>query len=323
MYRLGVAVSDAVDHRALPPHLLERQGEIQFELGRQVRELLDGLGRFESSPWEALAEGRRFSFSGPGSVDFVVHLTLHRLGKIYRNDSLMRLASYSADASGTGEPPGPYEIIAQPAIVGRLEIELVDPDNGKVIWSTLRDSTAIVPHDPHLFVYNPTRFPRFTHPALIRAYLADILRLQAGNYALQRSMANAERWFVSTPGADVATAGGLLSGLVASSRARIDANLPLEGRIDSLLPDEGGESRVLLNIGARDGVSPKLRLDLWRPLPSERKVGQVEVVTVDAGTAVARVRKVDRKLRQRGEGPATGDRAISRKRRVVGVGSAR
>lgn len=316
VHRIGVAVTDAVDRRALPPHLLETQTEIRSDLNRRVRDLLNGLGRFETAPWFAVADGRRYSFSGHGSVDLICHVTLHDLRKIYRNDSLMRLASYGVNASAMGEPPGPYEIISQPAIIGRLEIELVDPGNGKVIWSILRDSTAIVPHDPHLFLYNPSKFPRVNHPDLISAHLADIIRLQAGNYALQSAMANAERWFVSTPDNDVATTRGLLAGLVAAGRAELDANLPLEGHLVALLPDEDGEARVLLSIGWRDGVTPRLRLDLWRPLPSDEKVGQIEVVAADSTSATARVRKIDRKLRQRGEGPAPGDRAISRKRRV-------
>ena len=318
IHRIGIVITDAVDREALPLHLMDRHAESLIDLRHRVEVLLSGLGRFETAAWEAVADGRRYAYSGPGSVEFVSHVTLHDLGKIYRNDSLVRYTGYPADVFGSGQPSGPYEIISQPAINGRLEIELVDLGNGKTFWSALQDSTAIVPHDSHVFLYNPRKYPGRTHPAVIRAHLADIIRLQALNYSVQRAMAGSDRWFVSTPSDDVATARGLLAGLVASFRAALDGNLPLEGHIAALLPEEDGEQRVLLNIGARDGVAPRLRLDIWRPLPSEQKVGQVEVVEADSSTAIARVRKIARKLRRRGEGPSPGDRVVSRKRRPVG-----
>jgi len=314
VYRIGIVTTDAVDAEVLPPHLADVHARAMAGLRRQLCGVLEGLGRAETVPWMGVSDGRRYTYSGAAPADFVAHLTLHHFGKIYRNESVLRYSELPQQASGSGVSSSPYEIYSRPAIQGRLEVELVDPERGKTLWSALQDSSAIVPHEPHVFLYNPSRYPGWTHPALVRAHLAGILRLQAYNHALQRAMVSADRWFVSTVGDDLTTATGLLDGLVASLRGEIDRNLPLEGRIADLLPDREGKPHLLLNLGSRHGLRPRLRLDLWRPLPSDQKVGQIEVVTVDSLTAVARVRKVDRGLRRRGEGPGVGDRAVSRRR---------
>ena len=61
-----------------------------------------------------------------------------------------------------------------------------------------------------------------------------------------------------------------------------------------------------------------LRLDVWRPAPSEEKVGQVQILRVDSTSALARVRKVARSVRRAGESVAAGDRVVSRKRTSPG-----
>jgi hypothetical protein len=106
----------------------------------------------------------------------------------------------------------------------------------------------------------------------------------------------------------------MLAGLITSVSAELDANLPLEGRIKAMLPEAEGRKRVVLDIGARDGLTVRLRLDVWRPLPAQQKVGQIEIVGVDSTTSIAWIRKIEKKFRKRGEGPEPGDRVISRKR---------
>ncbi len=312
IYRIGLVTVDAVAKELLPPHLVDIHGEFVVVLRRLVEGLFRDLGRFETAPWMAIREERRYEYSGPGDADFVAHFTLRSFGKIYRNESVPR---YGSLPSATGPSSSPYEILSRPIISGRLEVELVDLQRNRIFWSSLRDTTAIVPHDPSIFLYNPGRYPGRNHPALISAHLADIIRLQAFNHSLQGAMAGADRWFVSLPGDDVSTAKSLLRGLVLSLRSEIDCNLPLEAHISQLLPDEVGKGQVMLDVGARHGLRPHMKLDLFRPLPSEQKVGQVEIVGVDSSTAIARVSKIDRKLRRQGGGPALGDRAISLKRR--------
>lgn len=312
VYQIGIVTVDAVAPEPLPPHLIDIHAEFVPVLRQLVAGLFRDLGRFETAPWMAIRDGRRYEYSGPGDADFVAHFTLRSFGKLYRNESVPR---YGNLPGTTGPTASPYEIYSRPVITGRLEVELVDLSRNRIFWSTLRDTTAIVPHDPSIFLYNPSRYPDRNHPALISAYLADIIRLQAFNHSLQGAMNGSDRWFVSLPGDDVATARSLLRGLVLSLRDDLDDNLPLEAHITELLPDEDGKGQVVLDVGAQHGLRPRMKLDLLRPLPSEQKVGQVEIVTVDSSTALARVSKVDRKLRRRGEGPAIGDRAISRRRR--------
>jgi hypothetical protein len=112
----------------------------------------------------------------------------------------------------------------------------------------------------------------------------------------------------------LAVAKGLLKGLAADLAADIDANIPLEGRIAAILPEQKGKAHVQLNIGAQHGLASRMRLDVWRPEPSQQKVGQLEVVEIDSTTAIARLRKLDKKLRERGEGLQLQDRVISSKR---------
>ena len=313
VYRIGIVTVDAVAQESLPPHLIDVHAESMIVLRQLVEDLFRDLGRFETAPWMAIRDGRRYEYAGPGEVDFVAHFTLRSFGKIYRNESVPRYGNFSSDAAGPASSP--YEIYSRPIISGRLEVEMVDLSRNRIFWSSLRDTTAIVPHDPNIFLYNPGRYPDRNHPALISAHLANIIRLQAFNHSLQGAMAGSDRWFVSLPGDDIVTAQGLLRGLVLSLRTELDHNLPLEARIAQLLPDDDGERHVVLDVGAQHGLRPRMKLDLLRPLPSEQKVGQVQIVAVDSSTAMARISKVDRKLRRQGEGPAVGDRAISRKRR--------
>jgi hypothetical protein len=312
VYRIGIVAVDAVRQGSLPPHLGEMHAESMVVLRQLVEDIFGALGRFETATWMATRDGRRYEYSGPGDADFVAHFTLRAFGKIYRNESVLRYGKSPLNAAGGTSSP--YEIYSRPAISGRLEVELVDLSRNRVFWSTLHDSTAIVPHDSRIFLYNPSKYADWNHPALIRDHLSSIVRLQANNHSMQGAMASADRWFVSLPKDDIATAEGLLDGLVLSLRTELDNNLPLEARVAELLPSEDGKGHVVLDIGAQSGLRPRLRLDLWRPLPSEQKVGQVEVVRVDSHTAVARISKVDRGLRRQGEGPAVGDRAVSRKR---------
>ena len=311
--KVGIAISDRVERRGLPPHLNELHGKNLRNLYDGVKGQLNALGRFETVAWNAVGEGRKYEYIGPGEVDFVAHVTVYKLEKIYRNETLYYNPRYTVDFKQDGEKS--YEIISRPAVTSRLKMALIDQKKGKVIWSAMRDSTVIVPHDSHTYLYNPSKYPGLTHPALIRTHLSDIIRLQSINTSVERSMVLSDRWFVSSPQKDTDASQELLAALLDPFLADLDGNLPLEGRIESILPlDKKGRTQVLLNIGALDGLFPRLRLEVWRPEPSDQKVGQVEIVKVDSSSAVAMVRKIEKKLRKRGEGPNPDDRVISRKR---------
>lgn len=312
VYTIGLVFADRVDTTALPPHMQRQHPVLMRDLRQKMHRLFATLGRFRIFQLQISGEENRPTYLGAQSVDFVVHMTLNKAYKIYSNQVLY--PNYAIPNRGDQAGGPPYEVISLPAITGQLEAKLVDPHKDRIFWSALRDSTAIVPYDEQIFLYNSWKYPGLSHPGLLRAFLADILRLQQVNSSVERALNASDRWFVSAPNRDAEIAAGLLQGLAASFTADLDGNLPLEGRIEAMLPEQQGKPHVLLNIGERHGLEPRLRLEIWRPLPSAQKVGQLEVVEVDSTTAIARLRKLDKKLKKRGEGLQLLDRAISLKR---------
>lgn len=315
-YTAGLVITDGVAVSGLPAHLQARHAQLAADLRAQVRLLLLQLGRLQVLNWEAAFSANRYVYHGAGEVDYVVHVFLLRADKIfcnqilYANQMMTGLpAGYGGQEAGLG-----YEVVSLPAISDRLEIRLIDPHRDKVLWSTQRDSTLTVPFDPQGFILNTRKYPGLTPPRLLRENLAELMRLRQDNRSADRLLEVADRWFVSKPAADIKVSQELLEGVVQSLVADLDCNLPLEGQITQLLPSEAGETRVQLNLGAQHGLIPKLRLEVWRPLPATLNVGELEVVAVDSTTATARLRRLDKKIRQRGEGLLLLDRVISPKR---------
>jgi hypothetical protein len=317
VYTIGLVFSDRVDTTALPPHMQRQHPVVVRDLHRNMRRVFAALGRFRTLQLQISGEEGRPIYLGAQSVDFVAHITLNKAYKIYSNQVFYFKDGgflYTRPDKGGRDGGAPYEVISLPAITGQLEAKLVDPHKDRIFWSILRDSTTILPYDEQTFLYNSWKYPGLSHPGLVRLFLADILRLQQMNSSVARALNVSDRWFVSAPSHDTEITAGLLQGLAASFAADLDSNLPLEGRIEAMLPEQQGKLHVLLNIGERHGLRPRLRLGIWRPLPSTQKVGQIEVVEVDSTTAVARLRKLDKKLKKRGEGLQILDRVISLKR---------
>ena len=316
VYTIGLVFADRVNPEGLPPHMLQRHPVLVNDMRREIRSLLADLGRFRTLPFQMSCDADDPVYLGSRSVDFVIQITLDKADKIYRNQILYShgplLSNRPGDAGRNSEAP--YEVISLPAVTGQFEVRLADPHRDKILWSSLRDSTAVVPIDERIFLYNSRKYPGLTHPELLRTFMADIQRLKQVNRSVDRALTMSDRWFVSQPSHDVEIAQELFRGLVASLAADLDSNLPLEGRIDAMLPTKKSKPYVQLNIGAQHGLTPRMRLEVWRPQPSSQKVGQVEVVEIDSTTAVARLRKLDKKLKKRGEGPQVLDRVISRKR---------
>ena len=317
IYTIGLVFTDRVDTTGLPPHMQRQHPVFMRDLHQGMWDLFAALDRFRTLRLRISGEEDRPIYVGGRSVDFVAHITLNKAYKVYRNRIFYYgdpLYNYNRPDIGGQDGGSPYEVVSLPAITGQLEVKLVDPHKDKIFWSTLHDSTAIVPYEEEIFLYNSWKYPGLSHPGLVRAFLADILRLQQINSSVERALNVSERWFVSAPSHDVEIAAGLLKGLTTSFAADLDSNLPLEGRIEFMLPEKKGKPHVLLNIGERHGLEPRLRLEVWRPLPSAQKVGQIEVIEVDSTTAVARLRKLEKKLKKRGEGLQLLDRVISLKR---------
>lgn len=307
IYTIGLVFADRVDLEALPDHLADQHPRLGREVERILGDLVVGLGRFRAVRLDSIGATR-------DSVDYVAHFMLNKAYKTYHNRVIDYYESSSLFDDGGPSDDQSYEVISLPAFVGQLEVKLVDPRRGKTFWSDLRDSSAAIPYDKQLYLYNTWKYPGASHPGLTRAFLADLLRLQMANPATERALNVATRWFVSKPSSDLAVAKGLLKGLANNLAPDLDANLPLEGRIAALLPEHNGKPQVQLNIGARHGLMARMRLEVWRPRPSQQRVGQLEIVAVDSTTATARLRKLDKKLKKRGEGLQPQDRVISPKR---------
>ena len=313
IYTIGLVFTDLVDQELLPIHLAEQHPRLMRKIERAIRDIFADLGRFRTVRLQSVGEAHDPVYQGEKSVDFISHIILNKAYKTYHN-KVIHYEDLGRFDDGRPSEERSYEVISLPAIVGQLEVKLVDLHRDKIFWSDLRDSSAVIPYDQHLFLYNTWKYPGASHPGLTRAFLADLLRLQMANPATERTLNVAERWFVSKPSSDLAVARDLLQGLADNLAPDLDANLPLEGRIAALLPEQKGKPHVRLNIGAQHGLLKRMRFDVWRPRPSQQKVGQIEVVDVDSTTALARLRKLDKKLKKRGEGLQVQDRVISPKR---------
>ena len=313
IYTIGLVFTDLVDQEILPVHLAEQHPLLMREIDQAIRDIFASLSRFRAVRLQSVGEAHNPVFQGGESTDYIAHFILNKAYKTYHNQVIHYEDLGLFDDGGPSEDRS-YEVISLPAFVGQLEVKLAEPRRGKIFWSDLRDSSATIPYDKQLFLYNTWKYPGASHPGLTRAFLADLLRLQMADSATERALNVAERWFVSKPSSDLAVARGLLKGLADNLAPDLDANLPLEGRIVALLPEQKGKLHVRLNIGARHGLTTRMRFDVWRPRPSQQKVGQIEVVDVDSTTAIARLRKLDKKLKKRGDGLQIQDRVISPKR---------
>ena len=309
IYTIGLVFTDLVDQELLPVHLAEQHPRLMREIERAIRDIFADLGRFRAVRLQSISEGR-----GQESIDYIAHFILNKAHKTYHNQVVYHYENFGLLDDGGPSEDQSYTVISLPSIVGQLEVKLEDPHRDKIFWSGLRDSSAVIPYDQQLFLYNSWKYPGASHPGLTQAFLAEILRLQMADPATERALNVAERWFVSKPSSDLAVARGVLKGLADNLAPDLDANLPLEGRIAALLPERKGKPHVQLNIGARHGLTKRMRFDVWRPRPSQQKVGQIEVVDVDSTTAIARQRKLDKKLKKRGDGLQVQDRVISPKR---------
>ena len=314
IYTIGLVFTDLVDQEILPVHLAEQHPRLMREIERAIRDIFADLGRFRAVRLQSVGESHDPMYQGEESIDYIAHFILNKAYKTYHNQVIHYYENLGLLDDGGPSEDQSYTVISLPAIVGQLEVKLVDLHRDKIFWSNLRDSSAVIPYDKQLFLYNTWKYPGASHPGLTQAFLADLLRLQMADPATERVLNVAERWFVSKPSSDLAVARGVLKGLADNLAPDLDANLPLEGRIAALLPERKGKPHVQLNIGARHGLLKRMRFDVWRPRPSQQKVGQIEVVDVDSTTAVARLRKLDKKLKKRGDGLQIQDRVISPKR---------
>lgn len=291
-------------------HLRSFQDSVLVKMRTSVLDNFNHISRCKALPLAVTLDKRgRSNFTSGTHADYALHFIVRKLDKLFRNRTI-----YGSNNRYSVEESSSREIVALPALSASIEIRLVHLERNKVIWSTLQDSTVLVPNG-NRFVYNAEKYPGFTPPGIIRDYIAPILRQRQRRPAALRMLSVADRWYLSQPTDDIKAADDLIDTLVKNIMPDIDARLPLYGSIDSLLGiDEKKRPLFQLDIGAQQGLVKKLRLDVFRQETSSIKIGQIEIVTVDSSSSIARLRKLERSTRKRGEKLAVGDRVFSRQR---------
>jgi len=290
---LGVTIVDRVDMTVVPAHLRTQHPVLVRHLGLAVRRALGQVGRFRI---------QRLPGAAADDVDFEVRIDLNQVQKVYTNELLYYTERELLDEVDLGPQGGgsQYEVVSLPSVNVEFDVRLVAPRD-VVLWSASLDSTVVVPHDESIFIYNTWKYPGATDPGLTRQFLADILRLQDANRWVERVLSVSDRWIISRPGDDLRTAQDIIGRLAASFAVDVDDHVPLEGRVLDQQTSAEGEVLVKLDVGGYHGLALRHRLELWRPPPAQKKVGQVEIVRLDSTTAVARIRKLDRDLKKTGE----------------------
>lgn len=316
-FRVALAFSDLSDTERQWDHLRNFNDSALPIIHQAVAANCAAIDRctFVLSAAKLDARGRSV-FTEEVDADYALHFIIRRIDKLFRNRTIYQ-SGYDVDRNQVGyrsTDSQTREIVALPALSSAMEVRLIHLSRNKVIWSTLQDSTVLLANH-NRFVYNAEKYPGFTPPEIIRDYIAPILRQRQRRPASLRMLSVADRWFLSTPADDVAETEALLQGMVDNLIPAVDAQLPLYGTIVSLAgADEKKRQRFQLDIGSQQGLVKKLRLDVFRDQDATKKIGQVEIVTVDSSSSIARLHKLERSVRKRGETLAIGDLVFSRKR---------
>ena len=248
-------------------------------------------------------------------VNYIAHFVLRRADKLFRNRTLYYSDPSSVTPLGI-EDTMPGETLALPAFSAAIEVRLINPAQRKTLWSTLQDSTVLLPHSNN-FVYNVDKYPGYTPPEIIRDYVAPILMQRFRSPSSLRMLQAADRWYISDPSEDAATGGRLLAEMVRALFPYLDAELPLFGTIIAeLAPDEKNRPQYRLDIGANQGINLDLKLDVFRKGTRDIKIGELKIISVGASTSAARLHKLERSIKRSGGQLAVGDGVLSTKRPV-------
>lgn len=251
-YSIGVFVLDRVDTAGLPAHLRSQHPLLVRHLEIGVRRALQSISRLQIKHLPPVPVGESYALSAAQAVDFVVTLELEKAHKVFANETRYPTRAELQDEANLGPRDGgtSYEVVSRPAVNAQFEVSLIDPSRDRSIWSALRDSTALVPHSEQLYIYNAWKYPGASSTALVRTFLADLLRLQEANRWVERALNVSDRWYLSQPGQDLRAAKELMLGLAGSFVVELERHLPLEGRIQSVLPTTGDDTLFLLDLGA-------------------------------------------------------------------------
>lgn len=248
-------------------------------------------------------------------IDYLLHLVLRRADKLFRNKTIYFSNPNSAISLGVEDTQG-GETLALPVFSAAIEVRLIDPIKRRVLWSTLQDSSVLLPHSNN-YVLNVDKYPGYTPPEVIREYVAPILMQRFRSPSSLRMLQAADRWYISDAEKDGAVGGRLLTEIVRNILPQVDAQLPLFGTIVSeLAPDGKNRPQYILDVGANQGIVVNLKLDVYSKRLRDTKVGELKIVSVEPSISVARLHKLDRSIRKSGGSIAMGDEVLSKKRPV-------
>jgi hypothetical protein len=279
-----VVVQDEVDRSALPEHMRAQHPV----LVRRVERAL--LARLTAMPH---LRPRRLPATDADAAPqeaYRLHVALRKAHKVFSNEiRARRQGEWTDEGLGPEDGGRQYEVVSLPAVVSELNAELLGAKGERVLWSAVIDSTLFVARDEEFFLYNSWKYPGSSHPDMVKAFLADLLRLQQANRWVERTLAVSDRWFLSRPGDDLEASDHLARLLAEQVADEVAARLPLTGRIVEILRGDGDETLARVDLGRRHGLRPGLPLEVYRPEPSGSHIARLEVVRADSATAIARL----------------------------------
>ena len=202
-----------------------------------------------------------------------------------------------------------------PAFSAAIEVRLINPAQRKILWSTLQDSTVLLPHSNN-FVYNVDKYPGYTPPEVIRDYVAPILMQRFRSPSSLRMLQAADRWYISDPSEDAATGGRLLRKWCGLCFPILMLSCLYSGPLLPNWPLTKKQTSGKLDIGANQGINLDLKLDVFRKGTRDIKIGELKITSVGASTSAARLHKLERSIKRSGGQLAVGDGVLSTKRPV-------
>ena len=313
---IAIAISDDSDTDRQWDHLEALYGSARFRAQKAAMLGFQAIPRCRLVSREARLDARgRSVFEPEEGIDFVLHFVLRRVDRLYRNRTLYYAEPSAATLSSSADAQ-PREVAALPALSAAIEVRLIEAQRNKIVWSALQDSTIMLQHDSK-FIYNPDKYPGYTHPEVIRDYVAPILRQRFKNPAALRMLNSADRWYLSPLENDAAVGGRLIDSMMRDLLPQIDAHLPLWGTISTVIAATTGDRpQYRIDRGAIHGIIEGIQLDVYQRENRQVKLGRVKVVAVAATSATVRLHKLERVVRERGQTLGIGDLVYSKQRPV-------
>ena len=298
-----VRISDRIDYEKIPEYLRPEVPNLLLELRKKTEQALESIQRVS-----ILSNSRALA-------SHYLEISVLKTEKLYRNIYFFSRTGQQVfgRAPRGALLPSRSEKLSMPVLSQLIECQLSDKSSGRLIWSELLDTTAFIAHNPEIFLLNPYNYPGMNPPELLERYMADFTRLRHHNTAAERMLTLGDRWYVSSPGADMRKMVDLTFALPRRVLPSVDRHLPVRGIVTHIETDTllHRSKIIYINEGAVSGLRPKLKLKAFR---SGIHLGDLEVVWCDSFSAALRIRKL-RNQSKIGFGEIlAGDLVVSNKR---------